>query len=61
VIPPDRDTADARFAALEKLVADPARLAAMGAAAARLARPDAADRILAECRALLAAPAEGRA
>jgi UDP-N-acetylglucosamine--N-acetylmuramyl-(pentapeptide) pyrophosphoryl-undecaprenol N-acetylglucosamine transferase len=60
VIPPDRDTGEALFEALEKLVADPARLAAMGAAAARLARPDAADRILAECRALLAPAQESR-
>lgn len=59
VIAPDRDTGDALLEALEKLVADPARLAAMGAAAARLARPGGAEAILAECRALLAA--EGRA
>jgi UDP-N-acetylglucosamine--N-acetylmuramyl-(pentapeptide) pyrophosphoryl-undecaprenol N-acetylglucosamine transferase len=61
VIDPARDTGEALLEALEKLVADPARLLAMGAAAARLARPDAAERILAQCRALLAAPREGRA
>jgi UDP-N-acetylglucosamine--N-acetylmuramyl-(pentapeptide) pyrophosphoryl-undecaprenol N-acetylglucosamine transferase len=60
VIDPARDTGEALLESLEKLVADPARLLAMGAAAARLARPDAAERILAECRALLAGPREGR-
>ena len=60
VLDPGRDTGEALLEALEKLLADPARLAAMGAAAGRLARPDAAERILAECRALLAAPLEGR-
>jgi UDP-N-acetylglucosamine--N-acetylmuramyl-(pentapeptide) pyrophosphoryl-undecaprenol N-acetylglucosamine transferase len=60
VLDPGRDTGEALLEALEKLLADPARLATMGAAAGRLARPDAAERILAECRALLAAPAEAR-
>jgi UDP-N-acetylglucosamine--N-acetylmuramyl-(pentapeptide) pyrophosphoryl-undecaprenol N-acetylglucosamine transferase len=58
VIDPARDTGEALLEALEKLLADPAQLAAMGAAAARLARPDAAERILAECRALLPARSE---
>jgi UDP-N-acetylglucosamine--N-acetylmuramyl-(pentapeptide) pyrophosphoryl-undecaprenol N-acetylglucosamine transferase len=53
VVDPARDTGEALGEALGKLLADPARLAAMAAAAARLARPDAAERILAECRALL--------
>lgn len=53
VLDPARDAGEALFEALEKLLADPARLAAMAAAAARLARPDAAERILAACRALL--------
>jgi UDP-N-acetylglucosamine--N-acetylmuramyl-(pentapeptide) pyrophosphoryl-undecaprenol N-acetylglucosamine transferase len=52
VIDPQRDTAEALYEALGALWGDPARLSAMAAAAARLARPDAAERILAECRAL---------
>jgi UDP-N-acetylglucosamine--N-acetylmuramyl-(pentapeptide) pyrophosphoryl-undecaprenol N-acetylglucosamine transferase len=44
VLVPDQDCSGARLAAvLEPLLADPARLAAMGAAARRLARPHAAD------------------
>jgi UDP-N-acetylglucosamine--N-acetylmuramyl-(pentapeptide) pyrophosphoryl-undecaprenol N-acetylglucosamine transferase len=50
---PARDTAEALREAIEELVAEPRRLLAMGAAAARLARPDAAERILAACRALV--------
>jgi UDP-N-acetylglucosamine--N-acetylmuramyl-(pentapeptide) pyrophosphoryl-undecaprenol N-acetylglucosamine transferase len=52
VIDPARDTGEALLDALEELLAAPARLQAMGKAAARLARPDAAERILAECRVL---------
>jgi UDP-N-acetylglucosamine--N-acetylmuramyl-(pentapeptide) pyrophosphoryl-undecaprenol N-acetylglucosamine transferase len=52
VIDPARDTADALHEALVAVLGDPARLAAMGRAAAALARPDAAERILAECRGL---------
>jgi UDP-N-acetylglucosamine--N-acetylmuramyl-(pentapeptide) pyrophosphoryl-undecaprenol N-acetylglucosamine transferase len=51
-IDPARDTGEALREALLALLADPAQLGAMAAAAARLARPDAAERILAECRAL---------
>ncbi len=58
VVDPGRDTADALREALLELVADPARLAAMGRAAAALARPDAAERILSECRLLAGAVAE---
>jgi UDP-N-acetylglucosamine--N-acetylmuramyl-(pentapeptide) pyrophosphoryl-undecaprenol N-acetylglucosamine transferase len=52
VVDPQRDTAEALGEALHELLGDPARLAAMAGAASRLARPDAAERILAECRAL---------
>lgn len=41
-------------AALVELLADPARLAAMGGRAATLARPDAAESIVGACRELLA-------
>lgn len=41
--------------ALGGLLADPARLVAMGRAASALARPDAAERIVEECATLLAA------
>jgi UDP-N-acetylglucosamine--N-acetylmuramyl-(pentapeptide) pyrophosphoryl-undecaprenol N-acetylglucosamine transferase len=58
VIDPGRDTADALHEALEALLAEPACLGAMGRAAAALARPDAAERILAECRPLAGAAAE---
>jgi UDP-N-acetylglucosamine--N-acetylmuramyl-(pentapeptide) pyrophosphoryl-undecaprenol N-acetylglucosamine transferase len=58
VIDPERETASALYEALDELVGDPSRLAAMAAAAARLARPDAAEQILAECRALLEAGRE---
>lgn len=52
VVDPARDTAEALREGLEELLGDPAHLASLAAAAARLARPDAAERILAECRAL---------
>jgi UDP-N-acetylglucosamine--N-acetylmuramyl-(pentapeptide) pyrophosphoryl-undecaprenol N-acetylglucosamine transferase len=52
VIDPQRDTGEALYEALGALLGDPARLSAMAAAAARLARPDAAEQILAECRAM---------
>jgi UDP-N-acetylglucosamine--N-acetylmuramyl-(pentapeptide) pyrophosphoryl-undecaprenol N-acetylglucosamine transferase len=52
VVDPARDTGEALFEALEALLANPVQLQAMGAAAARLARPGAAEAILAECRAL---------
>jgi UDP-N-acetylglucosamine:LPS N-acetylglucosamine transferase len=50
VIDPARETGEALFEALDALLASPAQLQAMGAAAARLARPGAAEAILAECR-----------
>jgi len=46
-------------AALESLAAHPGELERMGAAAAGLARPEAATRILAECRSLLPPLREG--
>lgn len=47
-------TASQLAAAVNGLCADPARLESMRAAAATLARPDAAERILADCSALVA-------
>jgi UDP-N-acetylglucosamine:LPS N-acetylglucosamine transferase len=41
-------------AELRELFADPARLAAMSTAAGSLARRDTAERIIADCRALVA-------
>lgn len=45
ILEDDRCDAASLDAVLEQLLADPARLAAMAAAARRLARPDAADRL----------------
>ena len=60
VLEPGDDLAKRLADALLALRDDPERLAAMGRAAGRLARPGAAERILADCRALLGAPlAEG--
>jgi UDP-N-acetylglucosamine--N-acetylmuramyl-(pentapeptide) pyrophosphoryl-undecaprenol N-acetylglucosamine transferase len=44
---------------LESLLGDPARLRRMGESASKLARPDASDRIIEECRSLLAAKSDG--
>jgi UDP-N-acetylglucosamine--N-acetylmuramyl-(pentapeptide) pyrophosphoryl-undecaprenol N-acetylglucosamine transferase len=46
---------DRLVAELRDLVADPAQLDSMSAAAAQLARPDAAEQIIDDCAALLAA------
>jgi UDP-N-acetylglucosamine--N-acetylmuramyl-(pentapeptide) pyrophosphoryl-undecaprenol N-acetylglucosamine transferase len=46
-------------AALESLIENPAEVQRMGAAAAELARPDAAARIVEECRSLLPEHSEG--
>ena len=53
VLDPAQDTGAALGAALRELLGEPARLGAMAASAARLARPDAAEAILAECRTLI--------
>jgi UDP-N-acetylglucosamine--N-acetylmuramyl-(pentapeptide) pyrophosphoryl-undecaprenol N-acetylglucosamine transferase len=52
---PHRFSADDVAAALGELFAAPERLAAMSRAAAKLARPDAAERIVEECATLLGA------
>ena len=52
VLDPARDTGLELGEALRELLGDPARLRAMAASAASLARPDAAEAILAECRTL---------
>jgi len=44
--------------ALSRLFAEPHRLSRMGLAAAKLARPEAAERIVEECAALVA-PVQG--
>jgi len=46
--------------ALSRLFAEPGRLSQMGLAAAKLARPEAAERIVEECAALAAARGAGR-
>ena len=49
VVVPDEELTPARLRAeVDRLLADPERLAAMGRASAALARPDAAQRIAAE-------------
>jgi UDP-N-acetylglucosamine--N-acetylmuramyl-(pentapeptide) pyrophosphoryl-undecaprenol N-acetylglucosamine transferase len=50
-------TGDRLAAALRDLFAAPAELESMSAASAKLARPDAAEQIIEDCAALLAAPA----
>jgi UDP-N-acetylglucosamine--N-acetylmuramyl-(pentapeptide) pyrophosphoryl-undecaprenol N-acetylglucosamine transferase len=53
VLPSRPLTGEAVIAAIDALLAAPDRLRAMSAAALKLARPDAADRILESCAALL--------
>jgi UDP-N-acetylglucosamine--N-acetylmuramyl-(pentapeptide) pyrophosphoryl-undecaprenol N-acetylglucosamine transferase len=53
VLDPGADLAEELAAAVAGLFDDPSRLRAMADAARRLARPDAAARVLAECRSLL--------
>lgn len=48
-------------AAIRELCAHPAELSQMGAAASKLARPDAADRIVEECAALFEGSSDGTA
>jgi UDP-N-acetylglucosamine--N-acetylmuramyl-(pentapeptide) pyrophosphoryl-undecaprenol N-acetylglucosamine transferase len=60
VLPSRPLEAPALRAALAELFEKPAELAAMGAAAAGLARPDAAERIVAECAAQACAPGAAR-
>ena len=45
---------------LEALLGDPSQLRRMGESASKLARPDASDRIIEECRSLLATEGHGR-
>jgi UDP-N-acetylglucosamine--N-acetylmuramyl-(pentapeptide) pyrophosphoryl-undecaprenol N-acetylglucosamine transferase len=52
VLDPAHDTGEVLGETLRELLADPAKLGAMAASAARLARPGAAEAILAECRTL---------
>jgi len=47
-------TVDGLVGALESLLCDPSQLRRMGENAAKLARPEASDRIIEECRSLLA-------
>jgi UDP-N-acetylglucosamine--N-acetylmuramyl-(pentapeptide) pyrophosphoryl-undecaprenol N-acetylglucosamine transferase len=53
-------TVDRLVAELEALLRDPSRLQSMGENASRLARPDASERIIEECRSLLATDSHGR-
>jgi UDP-N-acetylglucosamine--N-acetylmuramyl-(pentapeptide) pyrophosphoryl-undecaprenol N-acetylglucosamine transferase len=46
---------------LEALLRDPSQLRRMGESASKLARPEASDRIIEECRSLLATESRGRA
>ena len=57
VLDPRSLTGDRLAAALRDLFAAPAELQSMSAASAKLARPDAAEQIIEDCAALLAAPA----
>jgi len=56
VLDPRSFTGFGLAAEIRDLFAEPALLESMSAAAAKLARPDAAERILEECRGLVAAP-----
>ena len=53
-------TVDGLLEELETLLRDPSQLKRMGENASKLARPEASDRIIEECRSLLATEAEGR-
>ena len=53
-------TADRLVEELEALLRDPSQLRRMGENASKLARPDASERIIEECRSLLATESHGR-
>ena len=53
-------TAEGLVEELEALLCDPSLLRRMGENAAKLARPEASDRIIEECRSLLAEAGDGR-
>jgi UDP-N-acetylglucosamine:LPS N-acetylglucosamine transferase len=53
-------TVETLVEALEALLRDPSQLRRMGENASKLARPEASDRIIEECRSLLATESHGR-
>ena len=53
-------TVDRLVEGLEALLRDPSQLRRMGESASKLARPEASDRIIEECRSLLATESHGR-